>query len=159
MPKNTFLCSVDAAAAAGGVKMHVLHKHICIYMYNPYKSIKKFTMMHILNNARQHVLKTFQLKCIDIGEMLESQKNPHPCLPQRRKMGQSAHDFCAQKAILGPPSPPPPPPLTPTKVFKVEYGHQIVVGNTWLGSNMLVEGCYIGRKMAVCCSCARFLCT
>ena len=32
-------------------------------------------MMHILNNARQHVLKTFQLKCIDIGEMLESQKN------------------------------------------------------------------------------------
>ena len=31
-------------------------------------------MMHILNNARQHVLKTFQLKCIDIGKMLESQK-------------------------------------------------------------------------------------
>ena len=31
-------------------------------------------MMHILNNARQHVLKTIQLKCIDIGEMLESQK-------------------------------------------------------------------------------------
>ena len=33
-------------------------------------------MMHILNNARQHVLKTFQLKCIDSGEMLESQNIP-----------------------------------------------------------------------------------
>ena len=33
-------------------------------------------MMQILNNARQHVLKTFQLKCIDIKKMLESQKNP-----------------------------------------------------------------------------------
>ena len=31
-------------------------------------------MMHILSDARQHVLKTFQLKCIDIGQMLESQK-------------------------------------------------------------------------------------
>ena len=69
-----------------------------------------------------------------------------------------AHDFCAQKAILGPPPPPPQPPLTPTKVFKVEYRHEIVVGNTWLGSNMLVGGYYIGPKMAVCCSCARFLC-
>ena len=33
-------------------------------------------MMHILSNARQHVMKTFQLKCINIGKMLESQKNP-----------------------------------------------------------------------------------
>ena len=60
--------------------MHVLHEHICMYVYiyiynNPYKSIQKFPIMHILSNARQHVLKTFQLKCIDIGEMLKSQKN------------------------------------------------------------------------------------
>ena len=33
-----------------------------------------------------------------------------------------------------------------------------MVENTWLGSNVLVGGCYIGPKMAVCCSCARFLC-
>ena len=65
----------------------------------------------------------------------------------------------AQKAILGPPPPPPPSPLTPTKVFKVEYSHQTLVENTWLGSNMLVGGCYIGPKMAIWCSCARFLCT
>ena len=79
-------------------------------------------MMHILSNARQYVIKTFQLKCINIGKMLESQKNPIRA-SRKGKMGQSAHDFCAQKAILGPPPPPPPPPLTPTKVFKVEYGH------------------------------------
>ena len=59
MSWNTFLCSVGAAAAGGGVKMHVLHENIRIYMYNSYKFIKKFSMMHILNNVRQHVLKTF----------------------------------------------------------------------------------------------------
>ena len=76
MSWNTFLCSAGAAAAAGGVKMHVLHEHICVYIYNPYKFIQTFPMMHILSNARQHALKTFQLKCIDIGKMLESQKIP-----------------------------------------------------------------------------------
>ena len=33
-------------------------------------------MVHILSNERQYVIKTFQLKCINIGKMLESQKNP-----------------------------------------------------------------------------------
>ena len=76
MSWNTFLCSVGAAAAGGGVKMHVLHENICKNMYNPYKIIEKFPIIHILNNARQHVLKTFQLKCIDIGKLLKSQNIP-----------------------------------------------------------------------------------
>ena len=37
----------------------------------------------------------------------------------------------------------------PTKVIKVDYSHYTLVQNTWLGSNMLVGGCYIGPKMAV----------
>ena len=122
MSWNTFLCSAGAAAAAG-FKMHVSREHMCVYIYNPHNFIKKFPIILILNIARQHALKTFQLKCINIGEMLKSKKKSHPCLPQRRKMGQSAHDFCAQKAIFGPPLSPPTPPLTPTKVFKVDYGH------------------------------------
>ena len=43
------------------------------YMYIYVQSIqihKKIQIMHILNNARQHALKTFQLKCIDIGEIV-----------------------------------------------------------------------------------------
>ena len=38
--------------------------------------MQKFPLMHILSYARQHALKTFQLKCIKIGKMLKSQKIP-----------------------------------------------------------------------------------
>ena len=42
----------------------------------------------------------------------------------------------------------------PTKVFKVEYMHYMLVQNTWLGSDMHVGGCYIGVKIAFwhCCT-------
>ena len=76
MSWNTFLCSAGAAAAGGGFKMHVSREHMCVYIYNPHNFIKEFPIILILNIARQHALKIFQLKCIDIGEMLESQKIP-----------------------------------------------------------------------------------
>ena len=37
----------------------------------------------------------------------------------------------------------------PTKVFKVDYSHYTLIQNTWLGSDMLVGGCYMGPKMAI----------
>ena len=74
MSWNIFLCSAGAAAAGGGFKMHVSREHMCVYIYNPHNFIKKFPIILILNIARQHALKTFQLKCIDIEKMLESQK-------------------------------------------------------------------------------------
>ena len=40
----------------------------------------------------------------------------------------------------------------PTKIFKVEYRHYTLVWNTWLGSDMLVGGCYIGPNMTKFCS-------
>ena len=39
--------------------------------------------------------------------------------------------------------------LMPINVFKIDYSHYMLVQYTWLGSYMLVGGCYIGRKMAV----------
>ena len=38
----------------------------------------------------------------------------------------------------------------PTKVFKVEHMHYMLVQNTWLGLDMHAGGCYMGVKIAFC---------